>query len=145
MEYVRTSPSSLYFFSLKQSKSEYEVRNVPTQFHISLHNGIYSINGVIYFLFVHHSIMEQEMEQDWIIFTPYSLLLYFRGKNEVLHWKCSKRKKFINWFLKIGARKQSLSIKIKKNKARNLLRFFYTHILLFSKFLPTFFFCHLVD
>ena len=77
------------FFSLKQSESEYGVRNVPTQLHISLHNEIYFINGVIYFLFVHHSIMELEMEQGWSNFTPFSLLLYFRGKNGVLHWRCS--------------------------------------------------------
>ena len=38
---------------LHLSKSEYGVRNALTQLHISLHNEIYSINGVIYFLFVH--------------------------------------------------------------------------------------------
>ena len=78
------------FFSLKWSKGDYGVKNAPTQSHISLHNEVYSINGVIYFFFVHHSIIEWEMEQDWSNFTPFSLLLHFRGKNGVLHWRCSK-------------------------------------------------------
>ena len=50
------------FFPLKWSKSEYGVSNALTQLHISLHNKIYSINGVNYFLFVHHSIMEWKIE-----------------------------------------------------------------------------------
>ncbi|WZZ16443.1 hypothetical protein YC2023_109532 [Brassica napus] len=50
------------FFPLKWGKSEYEVKNAPTQLHISSHNKIYSINRVISFLFVHHSIMEWKME-----------------------------------------------------------------------------------
>ena len=37
------------FFLLKWSKNKYGVRNTPTQ----LHNEIYFINGVIYFLFAH--------------------------------------------------------------------------------------------
>ncbi|WZZ84122.1 hypothetical protein YC2023_104694 [Brassica napus] len=46
----------------EKNKSEYGVRNPPTQLHISIHNEIYSINRIIYFLFVHHSIMEWKIE-----------------------------------------------------------------------------------
>ena len=33
----------ILFFSLKWSKSEYEIKNAPTQLHISVHNEIYFI------------------------------------------------------------------------------------------------------
>lgn len=42
----------------------------------------YSVNEVIYFLFVYYFIMERKIELCWSIFTSYSLLLRFRGKIE---------------------------------------------------------------
>ena len=61
------------FFPLKWSKSEYEVRNAPTQLHILLHNEIYSINGVISFFVcssLHYGVgNEVGLEQFYFIFT----------------------------------------------------------------------------
>ena len=67
-----------FIFFLKQSKSEYEVRNALIQLRISLHNEIFSINEIIYFLFVHHSIMEQKIKQSYNNFILFLFLLYFK-------------------------------------------------------------------
>ena len=46
---LKVFPSVLHFCFLEWSKNKYEISNAPTQLHISLHNEIYFINGVIYF------------------------------------------------------------------------------------------------
>lgn len=79
----RVSLTPLHFFPSKSNKMVYGVKNSSILLYFSLHNVIYSINKVICFLFVHYSIMKWEMEYDWSIFTPHSILLHFREKNEV--------------------------------------------------------------
>lgn len=49
---------SNFVFPPKYSKNEYEIKIVLTPLHFPLHYGVYSINKIIYFFFVHYSIME---------------------------------------------------------------------------------------